>query len=120
MTTKQVIVMRKFDSMRTGKYCAQAAHASVSAFIAAMEDESVDSVIDEWIDSGMKKITVYVNEEKDLHELWRKTKQLSIPCALIKDAGHTEFHGVPTITALGIGPWTSEEIDKVTGHLPLF
>ena len=38
---------------------------------------------------------------------------------LITDAGHTEFHGVPTRTCLAIGPAWSDEIDAITGGLQL-
>ena len=49
-----------------------------------------------------------------------KAAAAGLPYALITDAGHTEFHGVPTRTALGIGPAYPEDIDPVTGHLPLY
>ena len=52
-------------------------------------------------------------------EIKRKCDEAEIPNALITDAGLTEFHGVPTKTCLGIGPWESEEIDKITGELSL-
>lgn len=32
MNTKQIIVLIKFKSLRTGKYCAQAAHASLGSY----------------------------------------------------------------------------------------
>ena len=35
--------------------------------------------------------------------------------ALVVDAGHTEFHGVPTKTTVAIGPARAEDIDVVTG-----
>lgn len=39
---------------------------------------------------------------------------IGIPMALITDVGKTEFHGKETITCLGVGPYLSEELDKVT------
>lgn len=38
---------------------------------------------------------------------------------LVKQYGFTEFHSVPTYTALAIGPAESEKIDEITGHLKL-
>ena len=37
----------------------------------------------------------------------------------IIDNGHTEFHGIPTLTCVAIGPDTDEALDPVTGHLRL-
>ena len=57
--------------------------------------------------------------EKELLELKKRLDETCIPHKLITDAGNTEFHGVPTVTCLGIGPYISEEIDKFTDNLPL-
>jgi peptidyl-tRNA hydrolase len=52
-------------------------------------------------------------------DIYDKAKELNIPCALIQDAGLTEFNGVPTYTCCAIGPDDQVNIDKVTGELPL-
>jgi peptidyl-tRNA hydrolase, PTH2 family len=39
---------------------------------------------------------------------------------LIRDSGRTEFSGVPTLTALAIGPDIADTIDQVTGHLTIY
>ena len=57
--------------------------------------------------------------ESDINAETVKLDETYIPHALITDAGLTEFHGVPTNTCLGIGPYIAEEIDKFTGNLPL-
>ena len=41
-----------------------------------------------------------------------------IPCFIVKDAGLTQLPPGST-TALGIGPFSSIEIDKITGNLKL-
>ena len=40
--------------------------------------------------------------------------------ALIQDAGMTEFHGEPTYTCLALEPLTAEQVDPLTGNLPLY
>ena len=79
-----------------------------------------DSILDKWLNGIFTKICLYVEDEKELLELHKKIEAAGIPCALITDAGNTEFHGVPTVTCLGIGPWWSEYIDEFTKDLKLF
>ena len=57
--------------------------------------------------------------EEELLELHHKALLANIPTVLITDSGKTEFHGVPTITCIAIGPYYSEEIDKITSKLKL-
>jgi PTH2 family peptidyl-tRNA hydrolase len=128
MPSKQVLVMRKFDKgCRTGKYCAQAGHASVGAIFSLGKvegDEFVISLVNpfvkEWVTGRFTKITLYVESEEELKELYQQALSVNIPTALIMDAGLTEFKGIPTLTAVGIGPDDIEKIDKLTKHLPLF
>ncbi len=73
-----------------------------------------------WLTGRFKKVTVYVETEQELIDLYDTAQKAGIPSAIIKDAGLTEFGGVPTITAVGIGPGSEEEINTITGHLKLF
>ena len=65
------------------------------------------------------KIVVGVKSEDDLLNIYNMTRDASIPCVLIKDKGFTEFNGLETYNAVGIGPWDRYVIDQITGHLPL-
>lgn len=133
---KQVIVLRKDLNMRKGKMCAQAAHASMAVLLnlgrvelAADTDpinEEYDFVIRldhdalfKWIKGAFKKITVSVDTEVELLEIYSKAKDAGLLCSIIKDNGLTEFGGVPTLTAVAIGPAFPEEIDPITSHLKL-
>ena len=78
-----------------------------------------DSVLYNWLNEQFTKIVVGIDSEEELLELKKRLDETCIPHKLITDAGNTEFHGVPTVTCLGIGPYISEEIDKFTGNLPL-
>jgi PTH2 family peptidyl-tRNA hydrolase len=48
-----------------------------------------------------------------------RAKAAGVPCALIVDAGQTEFHGVPTKTCCAVGPAWIADVDAITGDLPL-
>jgi peptidyl-tRNA hydrolase, PTH2 family len=130
MEAKQVIVMRKFPksrNMRTGKYCAQAAHASLGAVLSLAKHEDYGLLIplnnvyvNAWLTGRFKKITCYVETDEELTRIYNEARLAKLPAALITDAGLTEFEGVPTLTAVGVGPGDPELIDKITGGLPLF
>ena len=110
---KQVIVVRKDLSLSAGKLAVQVAHASLGAY------RKVDKeILKEWETEGEKKVVLQVASEKELMELLQTAKDMKFPCALIRDAGLTE---IPpgTVTALGIGPDRSEDLDNITGDLPL-
>ena len=149
MHTKQVIVFRKDllkgpNAIRKGKFGAQCAHASLGALLKLFNvykqapirvgiyeaeqgqiqyEYSVvfkeKSVLDDWLNGKFTKVVVSVDSDEELIALNKALDETYIPHALITDAGLTEFHGVPTNTCLGIGPYVAEEIDKFTGHLPL-
>ncbi len=126
---KQVIVMRKDLNMRKGKMVAQGAHASLAAMLTAFNrtyarDTLTLSTPDEctilWLSNSFTKVCVYVNSEQELIDIYNKANaNKDIPSALITDAGKTEFNGVPTKTCCAIGPAYEEDIDKITGGLPL-
>ena len=115
--------------MRIGKYCAQASHASLGALLSLgkLNEERTALTIDvtnpfiyEWVIGRFTKITCYVETDDQLTAIYNEAKKAGIATALITDAGLTEFNGVPTLTAVGVGPDNEELINKITGHLPLF
>ena len=108
---KQAIIIRNDLKMGKGKIAAQASHASISAFLKAKTQDAK-----EWL-PHQKKIVLKVETEKELVELFEQLKQI-LPCALIRDAGHTQI-APNTLTALGVGPAKEEEIDKFINHLKL-
>lgn len=121
--------MKKFASLRTGKYCAQASHASMGALLSIGKfDDYGDNFIiplynpfvKEWLTGSFKKVTLYVETEDELLAIYEAAKKSNLPASLIKDSGLTEFNGVPTITAVGIGPADASDIDAITGNLKLF
>lgn len=115
---KQVIVMRKFPSLRTGKYIAQGCHASQIAMAEARINHR--KWYDQYLMGHIVKIVVYVETLEELENIYKAAEKANLPCSWIVDAGFTEFKGEKTPTAVGIGPAPEELIDKITKHLPLF
>lgn len=60
-----------------------------------------------------------MNSEAELLSLFEKAQAAGLIAALIRDAGLTEFGGVPTYTALAVGPDRADRVDAITGELPL-
>src|SRR3989338_2821358 len=112
-SVKQAIILNASLKMGKGKAAAQASHASVQAFLETKED-----IRNEWLESGMEKVVLKVSSEKELLLLYEKAKRKKLPCALIRDAGHTQIPA-GSITALAIGPDEEEKIDEITGELKL-
>lgn len=138
-TAKQMIVVRRDLHMRKGKIAAQAGHACVEAVLMALaheerladvcvagnavalrESSKPETPLSGWFSHGVAKICVYVDSEDALLEIDRKAKEAGIISALICDAGMTEFHGEPTYTCLALEPRFPEDVDPITGDLPLF
>ena len=113
---KQVIIIRKDLGMGVGKTVAQGSHASLMSYLETVR--SGGKVAEEWIAAGEKKIVLKVDSEEVLRKLYEAFKYKKIPCALVSDAGLTELPP-GTVTALGIGPWRSRDIDLFTSGLKL-
>ncbi len=110
---KQVILIRSDLKLPKGKAVAQGSHASVDAVLKADS-----SVVNAWRKEGMAKITLKVENEKELIKLFQAAKDEGLPCSLITDAGRTVV-APGTKTAAAIGPAEDEEIDRLTKDLKL-
>jgi len=125
MEHKQIIVLRKDLNMRKGKMVAQGAHASMRAILNGARREGdvlcipLDGRNEPWLCGRFKKICVSVSSESELLKLHQQALDAGLITALIQDAGLTEFGGVPTYTALAIGPDEDAKIDELTKNLPL-
>jgi peptidyl-tRNA hydrolase, PTH2 family len=129
-SVKQVIIIRKDLKMRRGKEIAQGSHASI-AFLTERLTHSSNALFAitpadfsqaewEWMQGNFRKICVVVNSEEELRKVYQDAKDAGLVAELIEDSGLTEFGGVPTFTAVAIGPDLDEKIDPVTGHLTLY
>jgi len=124
---KQVIVMRKDLGMRKGKMIAQGAHASLKVLVDAGAPDSAGKTfavpltepMTAWLSGRFTKVCVGVDSETALDAIVAKARAANVPCAVIVDAGVTEFHGVPTKTCCAVGPAWVDDVDAITGELGL-
>jgi PTH2 family peptidyl-tRNA hydrolase len=132
---KQVIIIRKDLKMRRGKEIAQGSHASMDFLVERLRGAastgpstgpskqvsiSLRDTELKWISEGMAKICLQASSETELINIHEKARTAGLEAHLIRDSGKTEFGGVPTLTALAIGPDSSESIDLITGDLTLY
>lgn len=123
---KQVLVVRRDLKMRQGKACSQASHASgefmreqIMAVIQRHDDLDFSDDEIEWMTLGMAKITVRADEFDQFEQVAADARARGLKVRTITDSGRTEFGGVPTITALAIGPTRSAYVDPITGGMTL-
>ena len=69
--------------------------------------------------NSYRKICLYVNSEAELLDIYQEGLAHDYKISLVRDNGLTEFHNIPTYTCLAFEPLYDEDIDKITGHLPL-
>jgi len=109
--------------MRKGKMIAQGAHASLKVLLDAGELAgarfalAASPATAAWLGGRFTKVCVSVDSEAALDAIVERARAAGVPCALIVDAGRTEFHGVPTKTCCAVGPAWSDEVDAITGAL---
>ena len=145
MEVKQVIVIRRDLGMRRGKEIAQGAHASVMWLTRKVQegrlhDDALPESLTaqqrewathqfalslspserEWVLGSFAKIVCQVPDGEALQAVLEKARAAGLEVHAVIDAGRTEFHGQPTMTAIAIGPGDADTIDHVTGDLELY
>ncbi|MCL4317475.1 MAG: peptidyl-tRNA hydrolase Pth2 [Candidatus Thermoplasmatota archaeon] len=113
---KLVVAVRTDLKLSAGKTAVQVAHAAVSCAVQCLQKEK--KKFSSWMDEGQRKIVVRVKNLEELHSLREEARRNGLITSLIADAGLTEIPA-GTVTCVGIGPAENQEIDIVTGHLPL-
>ncbi|HKV90776.1 MAG TPA: peptidyl-tRNA hydrolase Pth2 [Thermoplasmata archaeon] len=113
---KMVLVVRGELRLTCGKAAIQVAHAAVMLVDLARRRPA--AATEAWVREGQKKIALVAPTLQAMQVLERLARAKGLPTVLVEDAGFTE---VPpgTKTVLGIGPGRDEEIDPITGSLPL-
>lgn len=92
--------------MPPGKLASQAGHAYLGAFLVAPPEVRTDYTAD-----GIgTKICLRAKNLEQLHRAHHEAQVRGLPCVLIEDTGrNTTFGGVPTVSALGVGPLTADQ-----------
>lgn len=121
---KQLIIIRRDLKMRRGKEIAQGAHASMK-FLSDMvmqRDNACDLTdeIVEWLSGSFTKIVLQVPDEIALLQCYQTGIRYNLVTSLITDNGTTEFGGVPTYTAVAIGPARSSKLNSLFEMLKLY
>lgn len=105
--------------MNTGKIAAQAGHAYLGAFVNANTGLQKEYHSELPTSPGTKVCLAC----KNLNQLIRAEEEAvaaGIPCFRVVDSGCSNFfNGEPTITALGIGPATKDQIKHITKRFQL-
>jgi PTH2 family peptidyl-tRNA hydrolase len=125
---KQIIVLRTDLAMPPGKSASQAAHASIRFLTERLRrckgicyTEVAFSLPERlWMEGQFTKIVTRVKTEGEIYHLANAAREAGLQAHVIIDSGATVFDGVPTLTALAIGPDFSTKLDPVTGHLELY
>ena len=124
---KQVIVIRKDLGMRRGKEIAQGSHASAMWLTSRLTNEYRDifaiSLAEaelKWVYGEYRKVVCQASSLLELQTLADNARAAGLQVHMVTDLGATEFHGVPTVTALAIGPDYAEKIDPITSDLKLY
>ncbi len=95
--------------MGLGKCCSQAGHAYIGAFLQSSQEVQKEY---QGRDGIGTKVCLAVSSLQRLIEAYELAKERGLPCVLIEDSGESQhcFNGVPTITAVGIGPVTKDQV----------
>ena len=111
--------MRTDLGMSPGKIASQAGHAYLGAFLQASSSFQ-NEYHSEFPQHPGTKVCL---QAKNLYSLFRakqEAEEADIPTYLVTDSGCANFfNGEPTITALGLGPATKDQINKITRRFQL-
>jgi PTH2 family peptidyl-tRNA hydrolase len=119
---KQLIIIRRDLKMRRGKEIAQGAHASMMFLMRLLKepDAPITAAQAEWLDGSFTKVVLQVADGVTLLACYQRACMNEIESHLVTDRGLTEFGGVPTHTAVAIGPERSSVLDPLFGMLKLY
>ncbi len=104
--------------MGRGKIAAQAAHAAVTAVLAAQRAAGRRPDLAGWLADGQPKVVLRVGSAAELAEIAAAASAAGLPAEIIRDAGRTQL-APGTATCCAVGPAEAARVDAVTGGLAL-
>ena len=106
--------------MEPGKIASQAGHAFLGAFLQCKDQTAISEYHKEFPKSPGTKVCLKVPSLPELHRIACEAKAAGLSTYVVVDSGCPNFFdGQPTVTALGIGPATKEQIQHITNKLKL-
>lgn len=106
--------------MEAGKIASQAGHAFLGAFLNCKDQNAITEYHKDFPKSPGTKICLKVPSLTELHRIAYEAKAAGLSTYVVVDSGCPNFFdGQPTVTALGIGPATKEQIQHITKNLKL-
>lgn len=129
---KQWIIARKDLAMPPGKLAAQVAHASMGALLQGSRNQVDDDLVNEyriipvdhdlnsWLNGRFTKVVLEINSEEELLNLYNAARTEGKRVSKIIDSGLTVFNGQPTLTCVGLGPHSPEDVKHLVGSLKTY
>jgi peptidyl-tRNA hydrolase, PTH2 family len=115
---KQVLIVNMDTPMSIGRLFAQVAHASIQVFLNRgkwsdnnFQIDNVSESMKYWMKESFTKVICKAWGKDELQSLYDKAIEKGIPASIIEDDGF--------ITAVGIGPDDSKNINPITRDLAL-
>ncbi|CAG9772838.1 unnamed protein product [Ceutorhynchus assimilis] len=111
---KMTFIVNCSLKMGTGKIAAQVGHACLGLYRKMMRAKLGDD-LNQWEESGEKKIVLKGISAEHLTELYEKAREAKVPAYLVRDAGHTQIAAgsVTVLSLFGL----EENVDNISGKL---
>ena len=111
-----IFCVRQDLKMGAGKMCSQCGHAAIGLYKQAIIKYQKE--LKEWEKNGCAKIALKVHSENELLRIEKEARDIGLNTFIFTDIGRTQVEP-NTITVMGIGPASSQELKPIIGYLKL-
>lgn len=119
-TLRLYALVRTDLGMGIGKIASQAGHSFLGSFLQCKDSNIIKAYHSEFPESTGTKICLQVSNLDQLLRAESQAQEAGLSFFRVVDSGCKNFfNGEPTITALGIGPATKDQINHITRRLKL-